>query len=256
MSATSAPRGGWFATKRVDLEHLAAGYAFRPASDAARGRARRAATAAHLDNTGVAVDVGGGRGEHAAQWTDSGALVVVVDPARGMLSGSAGRSGVCAICGIAQQLPLRTGSTRLVYFHLSIHYGNWRRSLDEALRVLEPGGSCWVWTMGEEHHRNSFLARWFPSVAVIDAARFPDPFAVAAHLARNGAKVSTGREVESKTVRQQQWHDAVRAGFVSTLQLITSEELEVGLARFNAVYPDPEQPVDYVLTFDWIHAIR
>lgn len=256
MSAISVPRGGWFATKRVDLEHLAAGYAFRPASEAARQRAQRAGAAARLDGTAVAIDIGGGRGEHAAQWATSGALVVVIDPARSMLLRSVARTGVCAICGTAQQLPLRAGSVRLAYFHLSIHYGDWRRSLDEAMRVLEPGGSCWVWTMGEEHHRNSFLARWFPSVAEIDAARFPDPAAVAAHLAEAAAEVTTGREVERRTASSQHWHDAVRAGFVSTLQLVDAEELEAGLSRFTAAYPDPEQPVDYLLTFDWIHAIR
>lgn len=256
MSATSVPRGGWFATKPIDLEHLAAGYAYRPASAAARRRARRAGAEARIDRTAVAIDIGGGRGEHAAEWVTSGALVVVIDPARGMLRQAAARTGVRAICGTAQQLPLRARSVRLAYFHLSIHYGDWRRSLDEAIRVLEAGGSCWVWTMGEEHHRNSFLARWFPSVADIDAARFPDPAAVAAHLTAAAAEVTTGREIELRTVSSQQWHDAVRAGFVSTLQLVDIEELEAGLSRFTAAYPDPEQPVDYTLRFDWIHAIR
>jgi hypothetical protein len=172
-----------------------------------------------------------------------------------MVTGAAARSGVEAICGIAQALPLRTGCARLVYFHLSIHYGDWKQSLDEALRVLEPGGSCWVWTMGEEHHRSSFLARWFPSVAAIDGARFPDPAAIATHLER-GAEVVAGREVESRKVPAGRWRDGVRAGFVSTLQLVPRAELEAGLARFAATYPDPDQEVEYVLTFDWIHATR
>lgn len=238
---------------RVDLEDLAAGYDHRPASKAGLARARRAG--AHLTRGDIAVDIGGGRGRHAVVWSEAGAKPVVVDPARGMARAASAIHGVSVIRAEAQRLPLLSGSARLAYFHLSIHYGDWRRSLDEATRILGSGGECWIWTMGEQHHRASFLARWFPSVGDIDAARFPDPDAIAKHLEAAGVEVETGREVEHKTRTAGSWRAAVEARFVSTLQLIPAEEFSQGLLRFNAAHPDRDEPVDYVLTFDWLRAI-
>ena len=50
------------------------------------------------------------------------------------------------------------------------------------------------------------------------------------------------------------WRAAVEARFVSTLQLISDEEFNAGLIAFDDTHPDPEEVVDYVLTFDWIRA--
>jgi len=240
-------------TVPVDLEDLAAGYGHRPTSEAGRARARRAGQAAALKPGDVAIDIGGGRGQHARVWREMGAVALVVDPARGMAREAAALPGVHTIRGRAQQLPLRDDAARLTYFHLSIHYGNWRAALTEVQRVLRPGGQCWIWTMGEQHHRNSILARWFPSVGDIDAARFPDPLAVADHL-RLTCHVDTGQEVEMKSRPSGEWRAAVAARFVSTLQLIPPEEFSAGLAAIDARYQDPAEPVEYALTFDWIQA--
>jgi ubiquinone/menaquinone biosynthesis C-methylase UbiE len=238
----------------VDLENLAAGYDHRPPSPDGLARAKRAADAVGLTPGDVAMDIGGGRGHHSAVWGNLGALAIVVDPAKGMVRSSAEQFGVVPVRGVAQQLPFRDDSARLVYFHLSIHYGDWRASLDEAVRVLAAGGECWVWTMGEEHHRQSFLARWFPSVGDIDSARFPDPQEVVEHLTKRGAAVESGIEVEPKRMAAAAWRAGVTARFVSTLQLLSDTELSDGLAAFDQVHPDPDEPVDYVLTFDWIRA--
>ena len=239
----------------VDLEDLAAGYAHRPASAAGLARARRAAESVSLAAGDVAVDIGGGRGRHAAVWLEAGARPVVVDPALAMTQAAVAVEGVDVIRAPAQALPLRDGCARLAYFHLSIHYGDWRRSLDEIGRVLQRGGECWIWTMGEAHHRASFLARWFPSVGDIDAARFPDPGDLAAYLDGAGATVSSGKEIEKKVRTAGSWRDAVVARFVSTLQLVPPDEFADGLANFDAAHPDRDEPVDYVLTFDWLRAI-
>lgn len=240
----------------VDLESLAAGYAHRPTSSQGLARARRAARSVSLGAGDMALDIGGGRGAHAAVWADLGALALVADPARGMATVAAGRRGVLPVRAVAQQLPFASSLMSLVYFHLSIHYGDWRRSLDEALRVLRPAGKCWIWTMGAEHHRSSFLTRWFPSVGAIDTDRFPPPEQIARYLASRGALVKTGREVEHREMPARVWRAAAEAGFVSTLQLITDEELRSGLIAFDETYPDPDEVVDYVLTFDWIRATR
>lgn len=241
---------------QIDLESLAAGYSHRPTSPAGLSRARRAASSTGLGPRDVAVDVGGGRGHHAAVWVETGALPVVVDPSAAMAREAAMQPGVAALRATAQALPIRSGAATLVYFHLSIHYGDWRRAIDEALRVLRPGGECWIWTMGEEHHRASFLTRWFPSVGDIDAARFPPPDDIAAYLSDRVGSVTTGREIEHREMPATVWRRAVQARFVSTLQLISDDEFRSGLIAFDQTYPDGDEVVDYVLTFDWIRVRR
>lgn len=237
----------------VDLEDLAAGYQHRPSSPAALTRARRAGSAA-LGPDDIALDIGGGRGQHAAVWSAMQARPVVVDASRGMVQAAVSQPGVNAICAKAQSMPLVDDCAQLAYFHLSLHYGDWRASLDEVARVLHGGGECWIWTMGAAHHRTSFLTRWFPSVGDIDAARFPDPTAVVRYLESIAATVETGVEVENKTMIAGRWRAAAEARFVSTLQLVPRNEFADGLASFDAAYPDPSQLVDYTLTFDWIRA--
>lgn len=239
---------------QVDLEDLAAGYSHRPTSPAGLARARLAAASAELGSGQVAIDIGGGRGRHARVWLENGARPVVIDPALGMAQVASAVPGVTAMRGRAQAIPLITACARLAYFHLSIHYGDWQQALREVRRVVAPGGQCWIWTMGEQHHRESFLARWFPSVGDIDAARFPDPAAVAAYLSAMGARVETGQETEDKTRSAGEWRAAVVAKFVSTLQLVPPDEFVRGLGAFDATYPDPAMLVQYRLTFDWVCA--
>ena len=238
----------------VDLEALADGYDHRPVSAAGLARARRAADSVQLGHADLALDIGGGRGGHAAAWVQNGARAVVVDPARGMARAAAKRH-VIPVCATAQALPFAAASVRLSYFHLSIHYGDWRQALDEVMRVSRPGAECWIWTMGAEHHRTSFLARWFPSVGEIDSVRFPDPDRLIDYLAGSGCHTETGKETEHRVKPAGRWRAAVEAGFVSTLQLISADELAHGLAEFDRVHPEPGEPVEYVLTFDWIRAV-
>ncbi len=198
--------------------------------------------------------MGGGRGDHAAVWARRGLFAVVLDPAAGMLQAAARRAGVRAVGGSAQALPFRSGSFHLVYFHLSIHYGDWRLALEEAVRVLVPGGRVEVWTLGPEHHARSHLARWFPSVAEIDRRRFPGPGALASHLETLGCRVGVASRPEAVWRRAGDWVAAVRAGFVSTLQLLAAEEIEAGLRRFRREHPRDDEVVTYELGYVRVRA--
>ena len=129
---------------RVDLEDLAEGYAHRPASEAGLDRARRAAISVSLGEGDVGVDIGGGRGRHAAVWREFGAQAIVVDPARGMATEAATIQGVEVIRAAAQKLPLRSDCARLAYFHLSIHYGDWMRRSGFCGREGSAGYGRWV----------------------------------------------------------------------------------------------------------------
>jgi len=232
----------------IDLERLAGGYRYRPAGAAARARARREADGAGLGPGSVALDVGGGRGDHAAEFARRGAAAIVVDRSPTMAAAAAGV--VSAVVGDGRRLPIADASADLVYFHVSIHYGGWEAMLAEAVRVARVGGRVTVWTLSAEHVAHSFLSRWFPRIAEIDAARFPAPTAVAERLRDLGCdEVSIDAETEIVERAAASWERAVRQGFVSTLQLLAPEELEAGLALFGEAHPDPASPVRYELDY-------
>ena len=240
----------------VDLEVLAEGYRHRPPSAGSLTHAARAGDSVGLGKGDWALDAGGGPGAHAAVWGEAGAGAVVLDASSAMVRAAASRPGVVATAGRTQHMPFRDGRFALVYFHLSIHYGDWEAALNEAHRVLRPGGECWVWTLGAVHHRASFLARWFPSVGEIDAARFPDPAEIADVLADRFGEVDRGTTLEVVERPAGSWVEAVRAGFVSTLQMVPPQELESGLEAFGREYPDPDAVVEYQMRWDWLSARR
>lgn len=236
----------------VDLARLADGYRFRSASKASLQRAIQAG--AGLPAGSMILDVGGGPGHHAAVWAKQDHHPVVLDPAEEMTRPAVDR-GVAVVRGVAQALPFRDRTFALVWFHLALHYGDWRRALDEALRVARRGGCIEIWTLGSDHHAASLLARWFPSVPGIDDARFPAPAAVESYLAGQAASVDRHEVVEHRRRDAGEWLAAAEAGFVSTLQLIDADELEAGLARFRLAYPDPTTEILYELRFDRIVAV-
>lgn len=203
----------------------------------------------------MALDIGGGPGEHAATWVAEGAQAVVVDPSPDMnrLARSVS-AGVAVVRAGAEALPFRDGVATLAYFHLSIHHTRWRSALDESVRVVTPGGTVAVMTLGPDHHAGSMLRRWFPRVAELDLATFPDPAAIASHLDDLGGTVSMNRTIQTKRRPVGDSVAAVRARFVSTLQKLTDDEMQAGLARIAAAYPDDDASLEYVMRWDEITA--
>ena len=233
----------------IDLDRLAAGYAHRRTSEGARRRVAAAGAAAGLGPGSVAVDVGGGRGDHAEVLAAGGARAVVVDRSPAMARAARDR-GLAAVVGDGRCLPLGEGTADLVYFHLSLHYGGWEVMLAEAARVARPGGLVVAWTFTREHFRHSLLARWFPSIALIDEARFPDPDHLWSRMRVLGLEdVTQVGETETVSRGAGDWEAAVRAGFISTLQLIDPAEVEAGLAAFHEVHPDPAEVLYYRLWY-------
>lgn len=84
------------------------------------------------------VDIGGGPGR-AVRALDA-ACRVVVDPARGMLS-RAQNHGIGAVQGDGSRLPVGTSSVDAVVISDALHHiADQRGTLQEAARVLRPGG--------------------------------------------------------------------------------------------------------------------
>lgn len=237
----------------VDLDRLAVAYAYRPPSEASIERAERAGL---LLAPGVRVlDVGGGPGNHSAVWQQQGHHPVLLDPSTTMLIGARDRE-LTGVRATAQTMPFQPGSFALVWFHLSIHYGDWKRSVDEALRVVDDGGRIEVWTLGADHYEHSFLTSWFPSIAVIDAGRFPDPGRLTGYLGDRVKSISVTHPIETVVKTAGAWIPAIEAGFVSTLQLLSNEERARGIQAIRRRYPDPAEQIAYELRFTRIVADR
>ncbi|MEN8234306.1 MAG: class I SAM-dependent methyltransferase [Actinomycetota bacterium] len=237
----------------VDLDRLATSYAHRPPSEDSLRRAEQAGR--RLPPEARVLDVGGGPGNHSAVWQRQGHAPIVLDPSAGMAE-TARTRGIAVVRGRSQAMPFRSGTFDLVWFHLSIHYGDWRRSIDEAVRVVAGNGRIDVWTLGPDHHEQSLLAEWFPSIAEIDGQRFPVPEMIASYLDAEGATVSVTHPVEVVTRKAGSWIAAVEAGFVSTLQLLPDDERRRGIEAAKRRYPNRDEEIGYELRFTRITADR
>lgn len=229
----------------IDLEALAEAYRLRPMSATGAARAARAAGVS-LDPL---LDIGGGPGSHASVWASLGRTGVVIDISDAMVRKAARHRHIGVVRGAAEHLPFEDGSFGLAYFHMSIHYGDWRQSLTEAIRVVRGGGRIEIWTFEPAAMVETSLGRWFPTVATIDAQRFPDPIDLATYCASSVSHVSVTTHAEAIVRTARSWEEAVRGRFVSTLQLIDDAELETGIAAFRKAYPDDDALYEYRAPF-------
>ncbi len=69
------------------------------------------------------------------------------------------------------------------------------------------------------------------------------------HLAGLGGSVTTIERQESMTRTAADWIEAVEAGYVSTLHLLSDEEVASGLERFRAAHSDLSEVITYQLRY-------
>jgi SAM-dependent methyltransferase len=223
----------------LDFDRLAADYdRLRPAGDAWEQLAER--TTAGMDGCRRVVDIGCGTGRFAVYARHRlGARVWGVDPSAEMLRRARSRADARGIGwkqGVAERLPFRDGWFDAAHMHLVVHtLADRDRALEEIARVLGRDGRLAVATFAYEHFDRFFLNPYFPSLAGIDLARFPDPAALAADLAAAGF---TGAHIEriSQPVRADPDDvlERVRGRYISTLHLLDPDEYAAGLGQLEA----------------------
>jgi SAM-dependent methyltransferase len=223
----------------LDFDRLAADYdRLRPAGDAWEQLAER--TTAGMDGCRRVVDIGCGTGRFAVYARHRlGARVWGVDPSAEMLRRARSRADARGIGwkqGVAERLPFRDGWFDAAHMHLVVHtLADRDRALEEIARVLGRDGRLAVATFACEHFDRFFLNPYFPSLAGIDLARFPDPAALAADLAAAGF---TGARIEriSQPVRADPDDvlERVRGRYISTLHLLDPDEYAAGLGQLEA----------------------
>jgi SAM-dependent methyltransferase len=245
----------------LDFDRLAADYdRLRPAGDAWEQLAER--TLAGLDGCRRLVDVGCGTGRFAAFARHRlGARVWGVDPSAEMLRRARARPDTRGIGwkqGVAERLPFQDGWFDAAHMHLVVHtLADRGQALAEIARVLGPGGRLVIATFAGEHFDRFFLNPYFPSLAGIDRARFPDPAALVAELAVVGF---AGAQVEriSQPVRAEPDDvlERVRGRYISTLHLLDPDEYSAGLGRLEAEVRAGREAFAYTLEWALLSARR
>jgi SAM-dependent methyltransferase len=152
----------------------------------------------------------------------------------------------------AEALPFRDGWFDAVHAHLVLHaVADRRQALAEMARVCAAGGRVAVVSFAREHFDRFYLAPYFPSLAGIDRARFPEPARLASGLEAAGfagvrcEPVSQERRLEPADVLER-----VRGRFISTLHLLPEAEYEQGLARLEAEVAGGRAP--FAARLEWV----
>lgn len=180
------------------------------------------------------LDVGCGTGRLAAELAGRGAKVWGVDPSAEMLAEARRRVGrsVGLKQGPAEALPFQDGWFERAVLRLVVHLVDRGRTLPEVRRVLAPGGLAVIATFRPEHFERIWLARFFPSLAEVDRARFPEPPALVRELEEAGfASVRTVDVSQAARVRREDALERLRGRYISTLWLLGEDEYRTGIAR-------------------------
>jgi ubiquinone/menaquinone biosynthesis C-methylase UbiE len=181
-----------------------------------------------------ALDVGCGTGRLAEALAARGARVWGVDPSEEMLAvarRTAGRS-VGFKRGEAELLPFKSGWFDLAFLRLVIHLVDRGKVLPELRRVLGPRGRAVIATFDPSHFGSFWLARFLPSVELIDRARFPEPGLLTAELRAAGFTEVVVEPLEERAIMTREHAlERIRGRYFSTRHHLDEDELAAGLAQ-------------------------
>lgn len=202
------------------------------------------------------LDVGCGTGRVALALAGEAQEVVGIDASEEMLAEGRARSGGSIVFerARAEALPFPDGHFERAVARLVVHLVDRGRALPELRRVLASGGRLLVATFRPEHFDRIWLAPYFPSLASIDRARFPDPAVLAAELA--GAGFDTVREAaltQRACIGRDEALERLRGRYISTLSLLDQDEYAAGVEC--AVRELPEK-TEYTLEWSLVVAAR
>jgi ubiquinone/menaquinone biosynthesis C-methylase UbiE len=188
------------------------------------------------------LDVGCGTGRLAALLAERHACRVWgVDVSPEMLAVARERvpRGVGLKRAAGEDLPFRDDTFERVTITLVAHHLDRPRALAEIVRVLEPGGRLALLTFDPPSFEGYYLNRYFPSLAVIDGARFPDEEALVRELRSAGfADVAVRRHEQPRTIDREAALAKIRGRHISTFQLIDEEEYASGVEQAERELPE------------------
>ena len=186
------------------------------------------------------LDVGCGTGTFAAALAERGGKVWGVDSSPEMLSQAQAKPTRARFKeGRAESLPFKDAWFERAVVRLAVHLLSREDAFEEIARVLAPGGRLVIATFEPEHFEGYWLNRFFPSLAAIDRARFPDQATLVRELEHSGF---TGVRVspfgQAATAARTDVLERIRGRYISTLRLIDESEYQAGLALVEGELPD------------------
>jgi ubiquinone/menaquinone biosynthesis C-methylase UbiE len=245
----------------LDFDPLAADYdRLRPAGRAWEELSER--TLAALGDFRRLVDVGCGTGRFAAfAKARRGGRVWGVDPSPEMLRRARERpdaGGIGWKQAAAGRLPFTGGWFDAAHMHLVVHTLPDRpAALAEIARVLMGDGRVAIATFAMEHFERFVLNPYFPSIAAIDGARFPDPAVLAGDLVEAGFRDAAVERVSQPiSAEPNDLLERVRGRYISTLHLLEPAEYADGLARLERDVGAGRGPFVYSLEWALVAATR
>jgi SAM-dependent methyltransferase len=140
--------------------------------------------------------------------------------------------------GGAEALPLPDGSHERVVMRLVVHLIDRPHAFQEARRVLGPGGVLTIATFDPASFEESWLNRFFPSIAGIDGERFPTPARLSSELAASGFGVRLVRLDQTARFTREEALEKIRGKHIGTFDLIADREYEEGLERAARELPE------------------
>jgi ubiquinone/menaquinone biosynthesis C-methylase UbiE len=235
LLATGAPPG-----RAVDYSGRMAGNydAGRELSpDAEEAWARTVAS--HAGPGCVVVDVGAGTGRFARRFAERfDAEVIAVEPARGMRAegiGATGSTSVRWIAGRAEALPVRAATADVVWLCCVVHYLDLAAAGSELARILRPGGTLLVRSVFPDRFDDLTWLRWFPTARAIDEERMPTVDGIVDAWRPCGLTLEARVQSDHRAADDLAGlADRLQHRAISTLELISDDEFEVGLAALRA----------------------
>ena len=200
------------------------------------------------------LDVGCGTGALAAALAERyGCKVWGVDASPEMIEVARERvpAGVGLRVGTAEALEFKDGWFERVVMTFSVHHVDRPRAFSEIHRVLQPGGILAIGTFDPSHFDDYYLNRYFPSIPVVDRARFPAAEALEGELADAGfGRVRFVRFTQRDVISRETVLERIRARHISTFQLIEEDEYRAGVER-----AERELPAEIEHGIEWLIAI-
>jgi SAM-dependent methyltransferase len=153
--------------------------------------------------------------------------------------------------GRAEELPFRDGWFERAVMRLVVHLVDRAQALPELSRVLAPDGRAVIATFDTSHFDGFWLNRLFPSLELIDRARFPEPARLCRELEAAGFSSTRIVRLSQETVIDRATAlDRIRGRHISTFDLLDEDEVADGTAR-----AERELPERIAIRLEWALAV-